>query len=161
MSQDQLEFSPLHCIFFIYYTFASYNNGKLKDVEKKSIVTLLNKWTSNTEISSQIINDTLHWSSQNIKTPDHALQTMFSMIGYLKGQNNFNIHDREIFLLDIRNISRSDDDFSETEKKWHDMIAAQLDVNLRISNTSSEVIAKENKKIERRPIGYRMSYRKN
>lgn len=41
------------------------------------------------------------------------------------------------------------------------MIAAQLDVNLRISNISSEDIEKENRKIERRPIGYRMSYRNN
>lgn len=161
MSQNQLEFSPLHCIFFIYHTFASYNNEELKDVEKEFIVTLLNKWTSDNQISNQIINETLDWSSQNIKTPEHALQSMFSMISYLKRQNNFDINDREIFLLDIRNIARADSDFSKAEKKWHDMIAAQLDINLRISNISSENIYKENRKIERRPIGYRMSYRES
>ena len=67
--------------------------------------------------------------------------------------------DDDILLFDLPEGSRFDGVFSDPEKKWHDMLAAQLDVHLRVSQISSEDIDKENKKIERHPVGYRMSYR--
>lgn len=160
MSENQLEFTPIHCIFFIYHTFAAYTNGKIQDVEKNSIVQFMHRWTNDKNISTKIINDTLKWTLENIKNPQHAVSNMSSMIDHLKKQKQFNIYRREQLLLDIRNISRADGDFSDSEKKWHDMLAAQLDVHLRISDISPEDIHKENEKIERRPIGYKMSHNK-
>ena len=109
MNQSQLDFTPLHCIFFIYHTFAAYTNGKIKDVEKNSIVQFMNRWTNNKNASSKIIKDTLKWTLENIKNPQHAVSNMSSMIDYLKQQKEFNVYRREQLMLDIRNNLNSFD----------------------------------------------------
>jgi len=62
---------------------------------------------------------------------------------------------KEMFLLDIRNISRMDGDFSEKEKKWHDLLAHHLKINIRVSSCSKEDLKNDMRKVKRTKIGFR------
>ena len=42
--------------------------------------------------------------------------------------------------MDIRNIARSDGNFIDQQKKWHDMLANILELNIRISQSSLDDI---------------------
>ena len=57
--------------------------------------------------------------------------------------------------MDIRNIARSDGEFLDQQKKWHDMLANILELNIRISNSTNEDINVEVQKVEKRKIGFR------
>ena len=148
--------SPLHCIFFIYQSFAYTTDGNLADEEKKMIGHCMLRWTGSDEKkTSTIINETLAWGKQNIKTVKDQVGTMISMIEFLKTQESFNMHKREYFLMDIRNIARSDGKFIKNQKKWHDMISKSLELEIRISPETHQEIKDSLDKVERRKIGFR------
>ena len=148
--------SPLHCIFFIYQSFAYTTDGNLADQEKKMIGHCMFRWTgSDQKKTTTIINETIAWSKQNIKTVKDQIETMISMIEFLKTQESFNTHKREYFLMDIRNIARSDGKFLDPEKKWHDMISKLLELEIRISPETHKEIKDSLDKVERRKIGFR------
>jgi hypothetical protein len=86
---------------------------------------------------------------------------MASMIEFINSHEDFDIYKKEHFLLDIRCIARADGEFHETEKTWHDVVAKQLDLPIRISKSSINEI--ENKSIQvnkRKPMGFKMSWQK-
>ena len=60
------------------------------------------------EKTNLIINETLSWIKENIQNLNNQIETMISMADFLKKQDNFSISKREYFLMDIRNIARSD-----------------------------------------------------
>ena len=107
------------------------------------------------EKTNLIINETLSWIKENIQDINNQIGTMISMADFLKQQDNFNIVKREYFLMDIRNIARSDGNFLDQQKKWHDMLANILELNIRISQASSDDISGAVKKVERKKIGFR------
>ena len=59
--------------------------------------------------------------------------------------------------MDIRNIARADGQFLEEQKKWHDIIAKALDVEIRISPETHKDIEASLKKVKRKKIGFRRS----
>ena len=131
---NKTNLSILHCVFFIYQAFASGSESHLIDSEKKTIAQFMFRWVGkNQKKMNEIIHETLLWSQKNIKTINDQIGTMISMVEFLKTQKDFNIVRREYFLMDIRNIARSDGNFLEEQKKWHDIIAKALDVEIRIS----------------------------
>ena len=107
------------------------------------------------EKMTKIINETLMWSKSNIKSINDQIGAMISMVDFLKTQTDFSIDRREYFLMDIRNIARSDGNFLDQQKKWHDMLANILELNIRISQASHEDINGAVKKVEKRKIGFR------
>jgi len=107
------------------------------------------------EKMTQIINETLSWSKENIKNLNAQISAMLSMVDFLKTQTNFDIKKREYFLMDIRNIARSDGHFVNQQKKWHDMLASILGLQIRISESSFDDIDGDVKKVKRRKIGFR------
>ena len=146
----------LHCIFYIYHVFALNSDGKLSANEKKIIGGFMLRWLGqDRDKMTSIINATLNWSSENIKNINDQMSSMMSMVEFLKNQNDFTLERREYFLMDIRNIARSDGKFIDIQKKWHDMLANILDVDIRISNVTHEEINSELKKVPRRKIGFR------
>ena len=148
--------TSLHCIFYIYHTFAFSSDGKLNPQEKKTITSFMYRWVGqDQQKTTQIINETLAWSQENIKNINNQIGTMISMAEFLKTQANFNIIKREYFLMDIRNIARSDGQFLDQQKKWHDMLANILGLDIRISQSSTDDISGAVKKVERRKIGFR------
>ena len=148
--------TSLHCIFYIYHTFAFSSDGKLKPQEKKTISSFMYRWVGqDQEKTNLIINETLSWIKENIQDINNQIGTMISMADFLKQQDNFNILKREYFLMDIRNIARSDGNFLDQQKKWHDMLANILELNIRISQASSDDISGAVKKVERKKIGFR------
>jgi hypothetical protein len=149
------DLTPLHCIFFIYYTFASYNNGKTQTSEVKQIINYMKHWEASSVKNKLIMKETINWASNIIESPEEAISTMFSMADYLNTDNSFDIHKKERLLLDIRTISRIDDFFSEKEKKWHDLLAYHLNINLRISSCSKQDIEIDIQKVARKKIGFR------
>ena len=153
-TEKNLNLTQTHCVFFIYYTFACYNNGKVQKAEIQKIISYMKKWEPNEALSKKIIKETVLWASKIIKSPEEAISTMFSMADYLNTESSFNESKKELFLLDIRSISRMDNDFSEKEKKWHDLLAHHLNTNLRVSSCSTKDLENGLKKIERRKIGF-------
>tara|TARA_B100000427_G_C15299375_1_gene503354 strand:- start:202 stop:666 length:465 start_codon:yes stop_codon:yes gene_type:complete len=148
--------TSLHCIFYIYHTFAFSSDGKLNPQEKKTITSFMYRWVGqDQEKTNLIINETLSWAKENIKDLNNQIGTMISMADFLKKQDNFNIAKREYFLMDIRNIARSDENFLDQQKQWHDMLANILELDIRISQASSDDISGAVKKVERRKIGFR------
>ena len=146
----------LHCIFYIYHTFAFSSDGNLTPEEKKTISNFMYRWVGkDQEKMTSIINETLRWSKSNIKSINDQIGAMMSMVEFLKTQNDFSIDRREYFLMDIRNIARSDGNFLDQQKKWHDMLANILELNIRISQASHEDINGADKKVEKRKIGFR------
>ena len=115
----------------------------------------MKKWEPNEVLSKKIIKETILWASKIIKSPEEAISTMFSMADYLNTESSFNASKKELFLLDIRNISRMDNDFSEKEKKWHDLLAHHLNMYLRVSSCSTEDLKSDIKKVKRTKIGFR------
>ena len=148
--------SPLHCIFFIYQSFAYTTDGVLSDDEKKMIGNAMFRWTGSDEKKTNtIIQETLTWGQENIKTAKEQIESMISMIEFLKTQESFDLKKREYFLMDIRNIARSDGKFLDSEKKWHDMMSKQLGVGIKISEETDDVIEESLEKVEKRKIGFR------
>ena len=148
--------TSLHCIFYIYHTFAFSSDGKLNPQEKKTITSFMYRWVGQDQAKTNlIINETLSWIKENIQNLNNQIETMISMADFLKKQDNFSISKREYFLMDIRNIARSDGNFLDQQKKWHDMLANILELNIRISQASSDDISGAVKKVERRKIGFR------
>jgi len=148
--------STLHCIFFIYQSFAFTTDGKLANSEKKIITNFMLRWSgSQKEKLNQVILETIAWGRKNIKTIHDQAGVMFSMIEFLKQQPSFNIAQREYFLMDIRNIARSNSDFSHQQKEWYDMMAKALDVEIRISPQTHEEIENSLNQVNKKKIGFR------
>ena len=114
---ENLDLTTTHCVFFIYYTFASYNNGKTQTKELKKIMSYMKNWHTKSGHINSIMRETVLWASNIIKSPEEAVSTMFSMADYLNTLESFDISKKEQLLLDIRSISRLDGVFSEKEKK--------------------------------------------
>ena len=154
--ENKTNLTPLHCIFYIYQTFAYGSDGKLTDKEKQSITNFMYRWVGqNQEKMLQIINETLAWSKENIKTYKEQIGSMVSMVEFLKEQKEFSVNRREFFLMDIRHIARADGNFSDEEKQWHDMLAKALEMEIRISKDSHQDIQGSLKKVKRKKIGFR------
>ena len=117
-------------------------------------------WEANPILMNTIIKETIVWASNIIKSQEEAVSTMFSMADYLNTENTFCASKKERLLLDIRSISRIDGSFSEKEKKWHDLLARHLNINLRVSSCSNNDLEISVKKIGRKKIGFRGSNKK-
>ncbi|RPG57704.1 MAG: hypothetical protein CBD51_006705 [Flavobacteriales bacterium TMED191] len=154
--ETKTNLNTLHCIFFIYQSFAFTTDGRLANSEKKIITNFMLRWSgSQKEKLNQVILETIAWGRENIKTIHDQIGVMFSMIEFLKQQPNFNIAQREYFLMDIRNIARSDNYFSQQQQEWHDMMAKALDVEIRISPQTHEEIENSLNKVKKKKIGFR------
>ena len=154
----KISLSLLHCVFFIYQTFAYGSAKSLVDSEKKIIAKFMYRWVGqDQEKMNQIIQETLLWSQKNINSIHDQIGTMISMVEFLKEQSDFNIARREYFLMDIRNIARADGKFLEEQKKWHDILAKALNIEIRISPQSHQDIEDSLKKVKRKKIGFRRS----
>lgn len=153
-SSQDINLSQTHCIFFIYYAFACYNNGEEQEIDIKKIISYMKKWEPNNDLCSKIMKETVMWSSSVIKSSEEAISTIFSMADYLNSEKGFNTAKKEQILLDIRAISRSNGIFSEKEKKWHDLLAHNLNMNLRVSVCSINDIENSAKGLKRKKIGF-------
>ncbi len=154
------ELSILHCIFFIYQTFATFSDGDLVESEQDAIIYFIKRWSGeDEELTKKVFEETESWAKENVKHPKQAIEYMSYMVEFLNSRKDFTIHKKEILLLDIRNISRMDGVFHETEKVWHDLIAQQLKVNIRISESSTNQLQSDMNRIDKRqPIGFKMSW---
>ena len=79
------------------------------------------------------------------------------MVDYLNAENVFSLFQKELLLLHIREIARSDGSFSEKEKKYHDLLAYHLGLNLRVSSCSTKEIEESAEKVERKKIGFKIN----
>ena len=112
-------------------------------------------------MTKKVLEETEVWAKENVQDAKQAIEYMSSMVEFINGQDDFTIHKREILLLDLRNISRMDGVFHETERVWHDIIAQQLKIHIRISESSTNQLQTEMRSIEKRePMGFRMSWQK-
>jgi len=165
----KIQLTPLHCIFFIYNSFATGTNGILSEGEKERITRCMNRWVGHNnskearKSATEIMKETMSWQAKNIfnntenegKIGEVILGTMLSMLESLKNQEWFHRANKEFFLMDIRNIAWADDNFTETEKKWHDMFAELLGINIRISNMSQKEVQSQVNETRSSKIGFR------
>lgn len=166
----EIKLTPLHCIFFIYNSFATGTNGILSEGEKKRITSCMNRWvghkksTDPAREASVIISETISWQKKNILNNAESKEnlgqlmigTMLSMLKKLKNQEWFHRANKEFFLMDIRNIAWADDNFTELEKKWHDMFAEIIGLNIRISNLSQKEVQAHVAETKTPKIGFRI-----
>lgn len=154
------DLSLLHCVFYIYQTFATFSDGKIVESEQDAIIFFVKRWSGDDEaLTKKVLEETETWTKENIQNPKQAIEYMSYMVEFISDQKDFSLHKRELLLLDIRTISRMDGVFHETEKVWHDLIAQQLNVNLRISESSTNHLQAEINSIDKRqPIGFKMSW---
>tara|TARA_B100001059_G_scaffold171704_1_gene171823 strand:- start:3521 stop:4003 length:483 start_codon:yes stop_codon:yes gene_type:complete len=159
---EEKKMSLVHCIFFVYNTFAQYTDGEFKQTEADTISFFMKRWLDNDEkILNQIVSETIDWSEKNIQNHQQAIEYMASMVEFIKSNEDFDIYKREHFLLDIRNIARADGEFHETEKTWHDVVAKQLELPIRISKSSINEIESQSRNLNKRePLGFKMSWQK-
>ncbi|MEE2699794.1 MAG: hypothetical protein VYD71_00320 [Bacteroidota bacterium] len=159
---EEKQLSVLHCIFFIYHTFANFSDGKLDEQEKVAIAGFIKRWSGgDDELTTKIFNETANWAKENVQDAKQAIEYMASMVDFINNQEEFDIYKKENLLLDIRNISRIDGHFHEAEKKWHDLIAQQLNVPIRISENTQDQLQRDAHNIEKRkPMGFKMSWQK-
>jgi len=157
MNRGKKELSPLHCLYYIYYCFATKTDENFNQSQINQIVVFLNKWTGNNKTSEAIINETKEWIKENKPSKEEELNIMFSMIDYLKKENIFSLIDKEHILLQIRQIARYDGSFSESEKKYHDLLAFHFGLNIRVSACTTNEIKEDAKKIDRRKIGFKIN----
>jgi len=159
---ENKDLSLVHCIFFVYNTFAQYTDGEFKQSEANTITSFMSRWLNNDKKQlEEIVNETVEWTEKNVESHKQAIEYMASMIEFINSHEDFDIYKKEHFLLDIRCIARADGEFHETEKTWHDVVAKQLDLPIRISKSSINEI--ENKSIQvnkRKPMGFKMSWQK-
>ena len=166
----EIQLTPLHCIFFIYNSFATGTNGILSEGENNRITRCMTRWVGHdnsakpAKDASLIMRETISWQNKNIfnnrenkdKIGDVMLGTMLSMLENLKNQEWFHRANKEFFLMDIRNIAWADDNFTESEKKWHDMFAELLGLNIRISNMSQKEVQDQVAETRTSKIGFRV-----
>jgi len=154
--KHKLKLTPLHCMFFIYKTFADSSKDKLDVNIQKLITEFMFRWLKqDKEKTVTIINETLNWTKENIQNLDAQLESMVSMTQFLNTQKDLTILRKEFFLMDIRQIARLNKDFSEDEKKIHDMLADILGVGIRISQKSYDEIKGSVERVKKRKIGFR------
>ncbi len=154
--ESRTHLSVTHCIFYIYHTFAFRSDGNLTSEEKNTISSFMYRWVGKDQEKLQrVINETFSWSKVNIKSSNDQISAMLSMVEFLNSQDDFSVERKEYLLMDIRNIARSDGEFLDQQKKWHDMLANILELNIRISNSTNEDINVEVQKVEKRKIGFR------
>jgi len=157
MTREKKELSPLHCLYYIYYSFATKTDENFNHSQINQIVVFLNKWTGNNKTSEAIIVETKEWIKENKPSKGEELNIMFSMIDYLKKENIFSLIDKEHILLQIRQIARYDGSFSELEKKYHDLLAFHFGLNIRVSACTTNEIKVSAKEVERRKIGFKIN----
>ena len=156
MTESKIELGPLHCVYFIYYSFTTTTDKNIQESEVNHIVTYLTEWTKDLNTSKAIIKETLSWIEETNPSKEEALSIMFSMVDFLNDQNVFSILQKEFLLLHIRQIARSDGAFSEEEKKYHDLLAYHFGISLKVSSCSNIEIKEDAKKVGRRKIGFRI-----
>jgi len=157
MNASKKKLSPLHCLYFIYYSFSTQTVKDYNQSQVNQIITFLNKWTGNNKTSESIISETKEWIKEAKPSKEDAINIMFSMIDYLNNEDVFSLIDKEHILLQIRQIARYDGSFSESEKKYHDLLAFHLGLNIRVSACTTNEIKESAKKVERKKIGFKVN----
>lgn len=159
----EIQLTPPHCIYYIYKIFACMTDGEFHQKEMELTGLLMYEWVNkNEEELEKVITETDNWI-QNLDLTDNdtIIAHMISMVDYLKTKVNFSIGNMERFLLDIRTIARADGDFCDNEKVWHDMMAAQFGIGIRVSEKNINAIEAEQKKVKRNTgLGFKMSWQK-
>ena len=157
MNRGKKELSPLHCLYYIYYSFATKTDENFNRSHINQIIVFLIKWTGDNNTCEAIINETKEWIKENKPSKEEELNIMFSMIDYLKKENIFSLIDKEHILLQIRQIARYDGSFSESEKKYHDLLAFHFGLNIRVSACTTNEIKESAKEVDRRKIGFKIN----
>ena len=159
MNMETKQLTPVHCIYFIYKAFATFTDGEETKEEQQVAANAMYRWTGeDEEWTRKIMEETWEWIEKNVESDDNAINHMASMVDFLATQEEFNYVKKEYFLMDIRSIANSDGNFAEAERKWHDMIAHQLGLDLRVSNSNKTDIVSSSQKVERQPMGFRASW---
>ncbi len=157
MKESKKELGPLHCLYFIYYSFTTNTDDNFNPSQVQKIITYLNEWTKDAKTSEAIISETMDWVKETGPSKNEGLNIMFSMVDYLNKENIFSLIQKELLLLHIREIARSDGTFSGEEKKCHDLLAYHFGLNLRVSSCSTKEIKETAEKVERKKIGFRIN----
>lgn len=146
----------LHCMYYTFKCFALFTDGELHETEEDELISILHRWTDHDdELTVKIIEETNSWiEMQGNMSPDKITGVMSSMVRFIGSNEKFTIGNRERFLLDIRTIARADGNFCENERVWHDLLASDLNVNIRVSNSSSNEITLHSNQVERKPMGF-------
>ena len=99
------DISLLHCIFYIYQTFATFSDGDLVESEQDAIIYFIKRWSGeDQELTNKILEETETWTKENVQNPKQAIEYMSYMVEFINDQKDFSLHKRELLLLDIRTI---------------------------------------------------------
>ena len=145
------------CIFYVYHSFASHSDGEFNNYEAGTINHLMQFWLKKEFNFDNYFQKTIEWNLRNnVSNVKEIKEVIVSISEYLN--NQFDIIQKETFLMHLRLIASSDKNFHESEKKWHDLISKILGLDLRISSLSEEELNNDFSFTKRKPIGFKMSW---
>ena len=102
MNRGKKELSPLHCLYYIYYCFATKTDENFNQSQINQIIVFLNKWTGDNKTSEAIINETKEWIKEN--KPSRSAKLRF----LIKKKDTYDIEtdivDKFSDLLEIENL---------------------------------------------------------
>ena len=83
MKNAKKEIGPLHCLYFIYYSFTTSTDENYNESQIHKITTYLNEWTNDKTTSRAIIDETLEWIRESQIEKSEFINVMLSMVDYL------------------------------------------------------------------------------
>ena len=91
MESAKKEIGPLHCLYFIYYSFTTSTDENYNESQIHKITTYLNEWTNDKNTSEAIIQETLEWVKESQIAKSEFINVMLSMVDYLNDEQRFSL----------------------------------------------------------------------
>ena len=127
MSQPE-PLKMIHCLSFLYLTFAHQTDGELTDDERSIIRTKLREWCSEgTDLDAVdgFMDSAVDW--YNGLDADARIGTMAMIAATLK-DDGFSVEQRGTVLSDLISIAKADGNYDETERKWAGLLAKEMEI---------------------------------
>lgn len=119
----------VHCLSFLYLTFAHQTDGELTEDERSVIRTKLQEWIeqSDWDLSSvdNCMDEAITW--YNGLDVDGRINIMAGIAATLKDEG-MTVEGRQAVLADLVSIAKSDGNYDEVERDWAQKLAVEMEV---------------------------------
>ena len=145
------------CIFYVLYTFSTYSDNNFNQNECVLLNEYMKVWQNDSFDFEKALNSYNKWNKLNdVNSADNIKEVMSSISEHLN--KILDISQKEALLMQIRIISYSDGVFHENERRWHDLLAKILGLDLKVSSQKSQDLTNDFRYTKRKSIGFKASW---